>query len=217
MKYYSSDDKDIVIGKDDYFFGHGSFGRIYPYKNNQCIKIFNESTCVHDYDVLNEIKNLHLYHFDAIKDFIYDENGHFSGYIMPRYNLYITDFYSMSTEEFLRIYRRLLANVQTLTDRHIFLYDMCLKNTTGYRGDIKMIDYDLYRHTKSPTLSSSNYRQLINFWYELFVFQRIQNGYQKDISEKDISRIFKPYSDDPYTVIDDIKGEEYVFYAIRKR
>jgi len=217
MKYHSSDDKNIIIGEDDYFFAHGSFGRIYPYKNDQCIKVYTEQTNICDLNVLSEIKNLHLFHFDAIKDFVYDENNQFAGYIMPRYSPFIADFYSMSVKDFLRIYRRLLGNVQTLTEHHIFLNDMSLKNTTGYREDIKMVDYDLYNRTNSPTLESSNYQQLINFWNELFSHQRIKNGYQRDISIKDIERMFKTDSDNPYTVFDDVKDSEYVFYAIRKR
>ncbi|MBP5684796.1 MAG: serine/threonine protein kinase [Bacilli bacterium] len=217
MTYYLSNNQPIEFDfSNAYQINHGSFGNVYKINEKECVKIFKNSVLI-DRTILRDIMSLHLFYFDTIIELLFNEYNRLSGYLMNRHFDVLPDFFSMTSKEFLRIFRRLVSNIKILTENNILVCDLAFKNTVGTINDFKIIDYDFYSRSKSKDLLQTNMRLLINLWNEIFKVQRLLNGYRKIVSERNIDSIFIPYSSDTDRIINEIAKSNFVFDAIVKR
>ena len=206
MKLYNKDGKLFDINPDTYVIGRGCFGNVHIIDNNTCVKLYNYP-CPANPKLMEEIKNLKLHHFDSLKEILYDENGKLSAYIMPIYRKELPDYFSMKTDEFIKIVKSLYRDILELTDRKICVSDMKPANTMSYRNKIKIVDYDYFKYSKSPKLDYFNNEIFIRLWNQILLIQRNLNGYQ-DILPYDTITPFFDYSEDDidiYSKLDILK------------
>ena len=212
MELFNKNGEHFNIPTDTYIIKRGCFGTVRKLDDKTCVKLFDYETGA-DVKLLEEIKNIHLHHFDSLKEILYDENGNLKAYLMPIYNRDLPDYYSMEAKDFIRRFRSLYKDVLELTDRKIYIDDAKYRNTMNYKDTLKMIDYDFYYYSKSPKLLYYNVGALLRLWMEIFLVQRKRNGYTDLIKDSDIFYFFNPeeYKEDRILdILDTLKEKKLV-------
>lgn len=190
MKLYNKDGKLFEINPDTYVIGRGCYGDIHIIDNDTCVKTFRCDIPANP-KVMEEIKNLKLYHFDYLKEILYDENGKLKAYIMKTLDRGLPDYFSTKTGEFIKIFDSLYKDVLTLTERHIYLGDMKVANTMNYRDVLKVIDYDYFSYSKSPKIRDFNNTFFLNLWRDILLVEISRYGYKDIIKHDYITPLFE--------------------------
>jgi len=217
MKYYNKEGKEIIFDTENsYCIGGGKFGRVFEFGKDACFKIYNKD-CPVDTRILEDIKNYHLFHYDALKELFYTDSGTLAGYIMKRYQKDLPDFYIMSTKEFLREFNTLERDADVLSENQIFINDMTYKNTMSFHNRLKLVDYDLYKRTNNPNIKHTNHKLLLWLWHDILFKQRELNGYKTLFTEQDILEFFNPSSGNLDIVREKLEDKKLVIDGFIKR
>jgi len=206
MKYYTEDNKEIILPDDARRFDHGSFGDIYKIDDDTCFKKFHR-TCHIDMEAMKTIKNLHLHHFDSIIDLAYDEDHKFQGFLLNTYVRKLPDFLLMTPDELKKIFYSLVNDVNILSYNDIMVCDLSYYNTLMKGDELKLIDYDLYRKVHLANNYIYNYRELMILWSRLFEALIVKKNYHINLGNiYSIFRLRNESIDEISRVLDRLDG-----------
>ena len=210
MKYYNKDGQEFEFDLEhSYPIGAGKFAIVYGINKDECIKVYQKD-CPIDIHLLEEIKNYHLFHYDALKDILFTDDGKIGCFLMKKYKRELPDFYIMEVKDFLREFNTLDRDAKVLSENSIFINDTKTKNTMSYRNRLKMVDYDMYRRSINPNVANSNRKLLLWLWHDIFCEQRINNGYSNIFKENIIEPFFNPSSGNLDMVREKLEGKKLV-------
>ncbi len=191
----------IFKGNGEYIFDddnkddvrHGTYGKIYPYNDNKCLKVFN-NVGFHRPDPIITIKELSLPNFYKISDLLYNEDFKYIGYIADFYKP--DDFNILDDKEYLvNAVNNIFNGIVTLTNRGFLVVDLHTGNVIVNKDGITVIDCDDYVKTNNDNMDTNIYRYksmiktLLYDYLTKYNVKDLMGAYQKLVDLVDINSL----------------------------
>lgn len=172
------------------YLAGGRKSNIFFMDNTKCLKLFNE--VIYNDSVVKLIQKKNLNGFYEIYDLLYFNNT-FIGYIMKYYKDNNIDILTMPVEYTLDNYNDLYKSIMTLTDKKVFLYDLCNDNAILTDDKLIVIDVDefiVYKDADKYIVQNENMFALESLFNSIYINAR--NKYHADdrININRINNIF---------------------------
>ena len=193
MKIFKGNGEYIVDTDKLEELKHGTYGKIYPYEDNKCLKVFN-NVGYHQSSPILTIKELSLPNFYKISDLLYNDDFKYVGYISDYYTP--DDYNILENKEYLvNAINNMLEGIIKLTERGFLVTDLHIGNVIVNKDDITIIDVDDYRKTNNDNMETNIYRykemikSLLYRYLTKYDVKDIMTAYQKLMDLVDVNSL----------------------------
>ena len=143
MKLYDSNGNYLIDTDNKESFNHGTYGKLYMYNDDTCLKIFNNPG-FHNPKIIETLKEIELAYFYKIIELLYNENKKYAGYLCKYYNN--TGYDILSNKDYLLdCINGLYNDIIELTRRYFRVSDLHRDNIIINKDGMTMIDADDYQ------------------------------------------------------------------------
>lgn len=201
MQLYDKDGNVIKFSTDRKIEEGKIYSNIYKVSEEECIKIFKNTSDELTLEILSLIRDLNLPSFYSIHDFYFDRNRDFKAYTMEYYKKDNIDILTMPTDYTLSNLYAIYNDIERLTDENVVVSDLHSGNVILNRDGITVIDADLYYqlfNAERYKLERKNLLALIYLFKDLYfgALDTFHNGSDTSIYFDSIRNLFDSYDAD---------------------